>query len=77
MGNVEWFGEYRKLVNVRLAKVVTDTLNSGHAQEVDHRNGNTLDNRKINLRACTRKVNANNTYPYEDVPAISYPWDAE
>ena len=45
------------------------------AQETGHRNGNTLDNRKINLRVCTHKVNANNVYPYEDVPAIVYPWD--
>lgn len=74
--NVEWFGRYRKQVNVRLAKVVTNTLNMGRSIDIDHQNGLTGDNRSsVNLAIKTHKANCNNRYPYMEVPAIAYPWD--
>lgn len=66
-----------KTKNVRQMKVITNTVGLGHRVEVDHLNGNTYDNRRINLSAGSRKSNANNLYPYKEVPAIIYPWDHE
>jgi len=40
---------HRELLNIKDSKIT-----------VDHRNGNTLDNRKINLRACTQSQNTKN-----------------
>ena len=62
---------------IRQAKVVTNTVGLGKKIVVDHLNGNTYDNRRINLCTCTQKVNAQNHYPYKEVPAIVYPWDHE
>ena len=62
---------------VRQTKIITNTAGLGHRVEVDHLNGNTYDNRRINLSAGSRKSNANNLYPYKEVPAIIYPWDHE
>ena len=60
------------------AKVVTNTRGLGRKIVVDHLNGNTYDNRKINLSVGTQKANRRNLYPYnQDVPAIVYPWDHE
>ena len=64
---------------IRQTKVITNTAGLGHRVEVDHLNGNTYDNRRINLSAGSHKSNANNLYPYKykEVPAIVYPWDHE
>lgn len=40
-----------------------DILHAGKKQEVDHRNGNGLDNRRKNLRFSTRSENMANTNP--------------
>ena len=66
-----------KQKNIRQTKIITNTAGLGHRVEVDHLNGNTYDNRRINLSAGSRKSNANNLYPYKEVPAIVYPWDHE
>lgn len=63
--------------NIRQTKVITNTAGLGHRIEVDHLNGNTYDNRRINLSAGSRGANAKNRYPYKEVPAIVYPWDHE
>jgi hypothetical protein len=49
-------------------------MNIPKEMEVDHINGDTLDNRKVNLRVCTksenncnRKINQNNTSGYKGV----------
>jgi len=42
---------------IRLSRVI---LNAEHGQEVDHRNHNTLDNRRENLRLCTHSENQHN-----------------
>ena len=66
-----------KKKNIRQAKLITNTAGLGHRIEVDHLNGNTYDNRRINLSAGSHVVNAKNRYPYKEVPAIVYPWDHE
>lgn len=62
---------------IRQTKVITNTAGLGKKVVVDHLNGNTYDNRRINLCTCTQKVNTQNHYPYKEVPAIVYPWDHE
>lgn len=50
-------GKYRTGAE-RLARVI---LNAPEGVEVDHKNRNTLDNRRENLRLCTRSQNVGNT----------------
>lgn len=66
-----------KTGHLRQAKLITNTVGLGRKIIVDHLNGNTYDNRKINLSTGTMKDNSNNHYPYKEVPAIVYPWDHE
>src|ERR1043166_6441225 len=40
-------------------------LNPPPGVEVDHRNGDKLDNRRFNLRTCTKSQNNMNRYSYE------------
>lgn len=63
-GKGESFGLHRYIMNAQKGQII------------DHINGNTLDNRKANLRACTRsgnqanrKLGANNT---SDVKGVSW-----
>lgn len=44
------------------SRVIMDPSSGLH---VDHANGNTLDNRRVNLRVCTPKQNARNASPQE------------
>ncbi len=39
-------------------------MNAPDGKEVDHKNHNAIDNRKINLRICTRSENMANMLPY-------------
>lgn len=66
-----------KTKNVRQMKVITNTVGLGRKVQVDHLNGNTYDDRRINLSTGTQQDNLKNQYPYKEVPAIVYPWDHE
>lgn len=55
---------------IRMHRVIMSAL---EGLEVDHINGNPLDNRKINLRLCKRWQNAQNrSYPERDLPRGVY-----
>jgi len=58
---ISGFGFYvnntRKRITVRMHRLI---MNAGRGQEVDHINGNGLDNRKGNLRLCTKVGNGAN-----------------
>ena len=62
---------------IRQMKLITRTSGLGRNLTVDHLNGNTYDNRKINLSVGSQQANLKNQYPYKKVPAIVYPWDHE
>lgn len=52
-----------KHTTVRMHREIMRALPS---QEIDHRNGNKLDNRKSNLRVCKRKDNTKNARKYKN-----------
>lgn len=70
-----------KLKNIYLHRYL---LNAQKGQEIDHINHNRLDNRKTNLRFCTRTQNngnhslrSNNTSGYKGVTAVKEKWVAQ
>jgi hypothetical protein len=77
-------GRWRRQTTLTLHRLIMDPPKGVH---IDHINGNGLDNRKCNLRMCTksdnaknRKLNKNNTSGFKGVsPTISrkLPWVAQ
>ena len=65
----KWYfdGRYAKRIqnrsSVYIHRLVFNILNGG---EIDHKNGNKLDNRKRNLRSCTRSQNIFNSPERKD-----------
>lgn len=51
-------GKRGKKIPVRMHRVI---MSSPEERTVDHKNGNTLDNRRNNLRVCTRSENLRNS----------------
>jgi hypothetical protein len=70
-------GDNGKYKNIRQMKVITNTTGLGRKVQVDHLNGDTYDDRKINLSVGTQQANLKNQYPYKEIPPIVYPWDHE
>lgn len=56
------YGKERK-INIRMHRVIT---NCPDGYEVDHINGNTLDNRRCNLRICIKRDNQKNKKIYKN-----------
>jgi hypothetical protein len=92
---LKWYRSYsgkRKLVyfisvgtrpNRKTIRLHRFIINAPNGKEVDHINSDTLDNRKINLRICTRDQNAcnrrknlNNTSGYKGVYFENGRWRA-
>jgi len=49
-----------------LARFILNVINAGRDIVVDHKNGDTLDNRKDNLRVCTSVENCYNSLPHKN-----------
>jgi hypothetical protein len=56
--------QHRKTKTIRMARVIMGV--SDPSVLVDHRDGNKLDNRRHNLRICTKAQNAKNRVPNRD-----------
>lgn len=52
------FNEHRNRITLRMHTVIIPNIPKGY--EIDHINGNTLDNRRINLRVCSLRENRQN-----------------
>lgn len=87
LGNKNWYAEpkginvyvYRKLNQVeksgrktRRISLHRFIMNAPDGMEVDHINGNGLDNRRENLRICTRSENAKNIRKHKGVHSSIY-----
>ncbi len=56
-----WNKEEKKRIHYRMHRAI---MNCPEGLEVDHINGDTLDNRKENLRIVTHSINGKNTHSY-------------
>lgn len=73
--NHKWYPRYKKSGNVYMSRTIwvgknkyksfilhREIMGAQKGQIVDHKNGNTLDNRRSNLRFCTVSQNAQNSF---------------
>lgn len=57
-------GYVSRTANSKAAFMHRQIMNAPRGMVVDHINGNSLDNRKSNLRICTHRENSQNTYKH-------------
>lgn len=57
--SAQWYDPAVKRCRTELLHRVL--MNAGHGEFVDHANGDTLDNRRSNLRKCTKRQNQQNS----------------
>jgi hypothetical protein len=60
--------ENGKTITLRMSRFILNVHTEDYTVEVDHRNNNGLDNRKENLRICTRSQNLSNRRNYSGNP---------
>lgn len=67
-GNGKFYAirSYRENGKSKSIKMHRKLMNAPKESEIDHINGNTLDNRKINLRLCSRNQNGYNKVYYKN-----------